>query len=103
MIRIVLCVAVTVLAAMPALAQEPVGCDKFKWPLDHERALLAAPSQQSSGSDLSQPLGTAVAVALQPLAAAKLPTPPSRAPKAADSYAGFIQAAAPPQSATYRV
>jgi len=24
------------LAAAPALAQEPVGCDKFKWPLDRE-------------------------------------------------------------------
>ena len=27
------------------LAQEPVGCDKFKWPLDKERATL-------TGSDL---------------------------------------------------
>ena len=26
--------------AAPALAQEPVGCDKFKWPLDKERATL---------------------------------------------------------------
>ena len=30
-----LCVSVA-----PALAQEPVGCDKFKWPLDKERATL---------------------------------------------------------------
>lgn len=35
-------VALAVLAiAAPAFAQEPVGCDKFKWPLDHEKALLA--------------------------------------------------------------
>ena len=27
-------------SAAPALAQEPVGCDKFKWPLDKERATL---------------------------------------------------------------
>ncbi len=39
MIRVVLFIAATLLAAAPALAQEPVGCDKFKWPLDHERAL----------------------------------------------------------------
>ena len=25
---------------LPALAQEPVGCNKFKWPLDKERATL---------------------------------------------------------------
>ena len=23
----------------PAAGQEPAGCDKFKWPLDHERAI----------------------------------------------------------------
>ena len=28
--------------AVPAFAQEPVGCDKFKWPLDKERALLTS-------------------------------------------------------------
>ncbi|MGC2134543.1 MAG: hypothetical protein WA661_14930, partial [Xanthobacteraceae bacterium] len=42
-------------------------------------------------------------LALAPLADAKLPVPPSRAPKDADSYAGFIQAAAVPKSGTYRV
>jgi hypothetical protein len=103
MIRIILFIAATLSAAAPALAQEPVGCDKFKWPLDHERALLASPSQKPSGADLPQPVGTAVAVALAPLADAKLPVPPSRAPKDADSYAGFIQAAAVPKSGTYRV
>ena len=30
------------LLTTPALAQEPVGCDKFKWPLDKERALLTS-------------------------------------------------------------
>ena len=52
---------------------------------------------------LPQPVGAAVALALAPLADAKLPVPPSRAPKDADSYAGFIQAAAVPKSGTYRV
>ena len=28
--------------AGPALAEEPVGCDKFTWPLDKERALLTS-------------------------------------------------------------
>ncbi len=101
MIRPVL-IAMALLAAAPALAQEPVGCDKFKWPLDHERALLASPSQKLSGADLPQPLGAAVTVALVPYAEARLPALPSRTLMAADSYAGFIKAAAP-KSGTYRV
>jgi hypothetical protein len=103
MIRSVLFVAAMLLAAAPALAQEPVGCDKFKWPVDRERALLASPAQMPSGSALPQPLRTAVTIALAPYADAKLPAPPSRAPKAAASYAGFINAAAAPKAGTYRV
>ncbi|MGB6172519.1 MAG: hypothetical protein WBG12_11200, partial [Xanthobacteraceae bacterium] len=94
MIRVVLFIAATLLAAAPALAQEPVGCDKFKWPLDHERALLTSPSQLSSGAAMTQPLAAAVTLALAPLADAKLPVAPSRAPKSPDSYAGFANAPA---------
>jgi hypothetical protein len=36
---LILVIAACAVAA-PALAQEPVGCDKFKWPLDKERATL---------------------------------------------------------------
>lgn len=96
-------IAMALLAAAPALAQEPVGCDKFKWPLDHERALLASPAQKPSGADLPQPLATAVTVALVPYAEAKLPVTPSRAPKAANNNAGFIQVSAVPKPGTYRV
>ena len=39
-------------ALTQALAQEPVGCDKFKWPLDSERALLIVQFLQSSLQDL---------------------------------------------------
>ena len=46
--------------AAPALAQEPVGCDKFKWPLDKERATLNGtdlPKIVSGGQrDVSDPL-----------------------------------------------
>ena len=31
-------VTVVYALVLPALAQEPVGCDKFRWPLDKERA-----------------------------------------------------------------
>lgn len=102
MIRALL-IAMALAVAAPALAQEPVGCDKFKWPLDHERALLASPSQLASGATMAQPLATAVEIALAPLAEAQLPVSPSRAPKAADSYAGFINVPSPSKPGTYRV
>jgi hypothetical protein len=36
-----------------ALAQEPVGCDKFKWPIDKERALLATAKPLPSGGEVA--------------------------------------------------
>ncbi len=96
-------IPIALLIAAPALAQEPVGCDKFKWPLDHERALLASPSQLSSGAAMAQPLAAAVTLALLPLSDAKLPVAPSRAPKSPDSYAGFVSAPTLPKAGTYRV
>lgn len=92
---------IALLVAMPALAEEPVGCDKFKWPLETERALLAKPSQAASGAEAT--IGAAFALALAPLADAKLPMAPSRAPKFSDSYAGFLRLSAPPQAGTYRI
>ncbi len=65
--------------------------------------LLASPSQMPSGADLPQPVGAAVALALAPLADAKLPVAPSRAPKSPESDAGFVNAAALPKAGTYRV
>ena len=94
---------VALLLAAPALAQEPVGCDKFKWPLDRERALLAAASPISSGAEITQPLAAPVNVTLAPLADAKLPQPPSRAPKQPDSYAGFLRIGSLAKSGTYRI
>ena len=89
--------------AAPAFAQEPVGCDKFKWPLDHERELLASPSQTASGGDMQKPLAAAVMLKLLPLADAHLPTAPSRAPKSPDTYAGFVRVPALEKAATYRI
>ena len=37
---------VLLLGSAPALAaEEPSGCDKFKWPIEHERAALTAPDR----------------------------------------------------------
>src|SRR3569623_1148246 len=90
-------------AAAPALAQEPVGCDKFKWPLESERALLAKPATALSGSALPGPIGRAVELTLLPFADAKLPQQPQRTPKTTDSRGGFLRAAAPAKAGTYRV
>src|ERR1700751_4998195 len=95
-----LCVSV-----VPALAQEPDGCDKFKWPLDKERATLTGTDlpKVASGSRIGWPLPFATLVTLVPLGDAKLPMPPERTPKASDNFAGFIQAPAPAKAATYKI
>lgn len=91
--------------AAPALADEPVGCDKFTWPLDKERAMLtsAGTVTVASGMKLALPLPVAVTVDLAPFADAKLPMAPERAPKQANSFAGFISVPAPPQAGVYKI
>jgi hypothetical protein len=92
---------IVLLTAVPALADEPVGCDKFRWPLDTERSLLAKPSPTTSGGEAT--LGAAVTLELVPSADAKLPEAPSRAPKFPNSYAGFLRVSAAPNAGTYRI
>jgi len=91
--------------AMPAFADEPVGCDKFKWPLDKERATLNGTDlpKVASGARVTFPIPFAAIVALVPLADAKLPVPPERAPKAPDSFAGFFDVKAPAQAGSYKI
>ena len=87
-----------------ALAQEPVGCDKFKWDVTRERAALAkadAP-KLASGSDLTATLSQAVVLTLQSPADAKLPSPPERAPKP-DTFAGFGTVKAIPANGVYSI
>ena len=100
-----LIVLVACLAAGPCLAQEPVGCDKFKWPLDKERATLNGTDlpKVGSGDRLAWPLPLATTVALVPFADAKLPTALERAPKSATSFAGFVLAPAPKSPGTYKI
>ena len=91
--------------AAPAFAEEPVGCDKFTWPLDKERALLTSADTitVASGMKLALPLPVAVTIDLLPFADAKLPMPPERAPKQPSSFAGFVAVPAPPQAGSYKV
>ena len=91
--------------AAPALADEPVGCDKFTWPLDKERALLTSADTitVASGMKIALPLPVAVTIDLAPFANAKLPMAPERPPRLANSFAGFISVPAPPRGGSYKV
>lgn len=78
------------LGASQVWAQEPVGCDKFKWDVTRERAALSQTgiSKLASGSPVTGSLPQTIALDLKPPADAKLPSPPERAPKP-DTFAGF--------------
>ena len=91
--------------AAPALAQEPVGCEKFKWPLDKERATLNGTDLPKvvSGDRVTFPIPFATIVALKSFVEAKLPAPPERAPKSPDTFAGFFQAPAPKRPGSYKI
>ena len=91
--------------AAPALAQEPVGCDKFKWPLDKERATLNGTDlpKVESGATVTFAIPFGTIVGLKPFADVKLPMPPERAPKSPDSFAGFLEVAPPKQAGSYKI
>jgi hypothetical protein len=85
-------------------AEEPSGCDKFKWNIEHERAALTAPDRIKllSGGELDALSSTAVTLALRAPAEAKLPSPPERAPREG-TFAGFATFKSPPKAGIYTV
>jgi len=97
--------ALLILASASAAAQEPSGCDKFKWPLDKERATLNGTvlPKLNSGDRIAWPIPFAATIGLTTFAGAKLPLPPERAPKSHASFAGFVQVSAPPKTATHKI
>jgi hypothetical protein len=109
LVKAVLVALATAVIAGPCLAQgpkqEPVGCDKFKWPLDKERATLTGTDlpRLASGARITWPIPWATIVTLVPLADAKLPAAPERTPKSPSSFAGFVTARAPAKAGTYKI
>src|ERR1700739_210344 len=92
--------------AAPAwAAEEPSGCDKFKWNIDRERALLTATdgtrAMRPSGIELNS-LPSRVFLNLVASADAKLPTPPERAPKDG-TFAGFASVKTAPKAGLYTI
>ena len=103
--RAPLLLALVLLGSAPAwAAEEPSGCDKFKWNIDHERAALTAPDRikLASGGELAALPSTGITLALQPPADAKLPTPPERAPKEG-TFAGFASFTTAPKAGIYTI
>jgi hypothetical protein len=94
-----------VFASASAAAQEPTGCDKFKWPLEKERATLNGTDlpKVNSGDRIAWPIPFAATIGLSTFADAKLPFPPERVPKSPASFAGFVQVSAPSKAATYKI
>jgi hypothetical protein len=100
-----LVVALLVFSAAPLwAAEEPSGCDKFKWNIEHERAALTAADRTklTSGSEITSMPSTGMILSLQPPAAAKLPTPPERAPKDG-TFAGFTSFKTAPKAGIYTI
>jgi hypothetical protein len=91
--------------AVPCLAQEPVGCDKFKWPLDKERATLNGTDlpKVTSGAQTRWPVPFATTVVLVLFTDAKLPMAPERMPKSPASFAGFVEVPTLSKAGTYKV
>ncbi len=92
--RTPLLIAFALLGTAPAwAAEEPSGCDKFKWPIEHERAALTAPDRAKLASGARA--GRVAANGHDAGAASRrprpsCPTPPERAPKEG-TFAGFAQ------------
>jgi len=85
-------------------AEEPSGCDKFKWPIDRERAALTAPDRPklASGTEIAAAAPSAMLITLRPPGEAALPSPPERTPKEG-TFAGFARFTVPPKPGVYTV
>ena len=85
-------------------AEEPSGCDKFKWNIDQERAALTASDRAklTSGAELNALPASGVVLSLVAPADAKLPSPPERAPKEG-TFAGFASVKTAPKAGIYTI
>jgi hypothetical protein len=93
------------IAVLPGLAaaDEPSGCGAFKWPIEHDRAALAAAAKPALANGGALPYDVAATLELAPLANAGLPHAPERAPKTAHSFAGHYTLTAPAKPGTFRI
>ncbi len=98
-------IALLLLGASPAwAAEEPSGCDKFKWDIARERTALTAQDRAklASGSEQAALPSSGITLALQTPPEAKLPMPPERAPKDG-TFAGFTSFKTAPKAGLYTI
>jgi hypothetical protein len=101
---VLMAAAVIASLAAPAQADEPKGCEAFKWPVKHEAELLQAPGKPTLQSGASATAGgPAFDLKLVDFDAAALPKPPERSPKIKPSQAGFVSFSAPPAAGAYQI
>ncbi len=103
--RAPLLLALVLFGMAPAYAaEEPSGCDKFKWGIERERAALTAPDRVklASGGELAALPSPAMTLALRAPADARLPSPPERAPKQG-TFAGFATFKSAPKAGIYTI
>ncbi|MDN4987269.1 hypothetical protein KUL72_03450 [Bradyrhizobium arachidis] len=102
--RILALLAVLSISATSAFAEEPSGCDKFKWPIERDRAALTAPDRTklASGAEQAVVPSSAITLGLVTPAEAKLPSPPERTPKDG-TFAGFTSIKAVPKAGLYTI
>ncbi len=92
------------LSLLHARADEPIGCDGFKWPLKQEAALLQANGKPViAPSSFGTPDGKAYELKLVDLESAHLLQAPERTPKFTPSNAGVAQFEAPPRAGAVQV
>lgn len=101
--RSLLAVTLLVAGVAQASAADPVGCDKFNWPIERERAALSAPHlpKLATGTDMPAAPPAAIALTLHPRDSATLPKPSERNQKP-DTFAGFVRFS-PPAAGIYTV
>lgn len=86
-----------------ALAQEPSGCDKFRWPIAHEQALLKDAAASAANIELGDIPAAALRLKLAPFDQVTLAMPPERAPRDTASSAGTIRIAHVATAGVYAV
>jgi hypothetical protein len=103
--RAPLLIALVLLGTAPAwAAEEPSGCDKFKWNIDNARATLTAPDRMklASGAELASLPSTGLTLGLSAPTEARLPSPPERAPREG-TFAGFASFKSAPKAGLYTI
>ena len=85
-----------------AFADEPRGCDKFKWPVGRDQAALQNPQKPRIESGGAIAIDAAATLHLVAYSEAHFLLAPTRAPKSPASLAGMASASAP-RAGVYKV